>query len=271
MDWCSPFSFRAHDTLVSFNLISPSFPLRRNKHCGRHFVVSIACSHFRGTFKTSTRKYKFVPSFSSPSVRWKFFIHRDDNDDQRFHLNDFETSISKETVSYELDTHDTFILVYYNKSDDRFERLGNDWTIIFNFLNELEGYIFWLNFWLRFDTITEKWKNFWCIEIDMEYVFVWRTKFENVWSNRKGIGSSFEVLHTRRVSNEYLKAKNRVLVLSANDELRRPRPLLSELRIFIWLCIIEKEHLDEPRDIKRSIVDIRGNVVINMSFWDVFI
>lgn len=102
-----------------FHIIS----LQRNKLWTTRCVDRML--HFRGTF--NVHKYRFVPSFSSPSVRWKFFIHRDDNDDQRFHLNDFETPISKETVSDDLETLSSS---NYNKSDDCFECLGNDWQVI---------------------------------------------------------------------------------------------------------------------------------------------
>lgn len=160
MDWCSPFSFHTHHTLVSFNFIFSIISLQRNKLWTTRCVDRML--HFRDTL-FNVHKYRFVPSFSSPSVRWKFFIHRDDNDDQRFHLNDFETPISKETVSDDLETLSSS---NYNKSDDCFERLGNDWQviiksgwkIIFNWIFSIAnewGYFFFLNFWLR----REVWYN----------------------------------------------------------------------------------------------------------------
>lgn len=125
------------------------------------------------------------------------------NDDQRFHLNDFETPISKETVSDDLETHDTFIFIYYNKSDDCFEPLGNDWKTIvkIEFCKWIKRIFFLLNFWIWYNGENERifgrLKLIWSM-------FIWRMRmFENVWSNEIGIGSKlcFEVLHTRRISN----------------------------------------------------------------------
>lgn len=127
MDWCSPFSFHAHDTLVSFNFIFPSYHYRETNY-GRH-VVSIACYTFAAHSRPLANTDLFRPSPRHPFDENFSFIATI-NDDQRFHLNDFETPISKETVSDDLETHDTFIFIYYNKSDDCFEPLGNDWKTI---------------------------------------------------------------------------------------------------------------------------------------------
>lgn len=81
-----------HDTLVSFNFIFTVYHLETWTLPRVDRMLHIQ------------RPPANTDLFSLPSVRWKFFIHRDDHC-QAFRLNDFETPISKETVSGE--AHDT--------------------------------------------------------------------------------------------------------------------------------------------------------------------